>query len=487
MLDNPNPDFLQPVTLDEFLPPVSRWTTLGGLFIVGTGVTAFILAAVIKYNVTVPADATVRPAGELQIVQPATGGTVKEIYVKENEPVRKGKALATIDDSSLQTKKSQLELAIARGREELARISAQLDALNSQIDAETRSIEHSVAAAQQEHSRTRRESEDLLAKTQTELQEAEANLKSAEAGLQKAQIDLQKARGDLEFAKKEREQYNQLVEEGVVPQLELEKKKLAVEQAESALKTQEQVIKEQQQGVKIAEARLQRAKAALNPSQSPVAIATERIEQERARGEATLATLKKEREALGERRIQVQKQIENDQKEHQQIQNDLTKLVIPSPADGTIVKLNLRNPGQEVQRGEVIAQILPTNAPSVIKAQVKTQDRDKVKIGQEVQMRVNSCPYPNYGTLKGIVTAITADAITPQTSSAGAEVPRGIQGAGVLGAYYEVSIQPKSLSLSQGDRQCAITSGMEGRADIISREETVLQFILRKARLLTDL
>lgn len=487
MLDNPNPDFLQPVTLDEFLPPVSRWTTLGGLFIVGTGVTAFILAAVIKYNVTVPADATVRPAGELQIVQPATGGTVKETYVKENEPVRKGTVLATIDGSSLQTKKSQSEANIKRGQEELAQIKAQLDALNSQSDAETRSIERSVAAAQQEQSRNQREYQDSLVKTQAEFQEADAYLKSVEKGLQKAEKSLQNLQADLDFAKRDRDRYKQPAEEGSVPLEEFNKKEQAVKQAEGALEVQKKAIEQQQQDVKIAETKLQSAKAALNPSQSPVAIATERIEQERARGEATLATLKKEREALGERRIQAQKQIENDQKELQQIETDLTKLVIRSPADGTIVKLNLRNPSQEVQRGEVIAQILPINASLVIKAQVKTQDRDKVKIGQEVQMRVNSCPYPNYGTLKGTVREISADAITPQASSAGAEVPRGIQGAGVLGAYYEVSIQPKSLSLSQGERQCAITSGMEGRADIISREETVLQFILRKARLLTDL
>ena len=56
-----------------------------------------------------------------------------------------------------------------------------------------------------------------------------------------------------------------------------------------------------------------------------------------------------------------------------------------------------------------------------------------------------------------------------------------------IGANYDVTIQPESLKLSSSGRECPIQSGMEGRADIISREETVLRFILRKARLLTDL
>jgi hypothetical protein len=48
---------------------------------------------------------------------------------------------------------------------------------------------------------------------------------------------------------------------------------------------------------------------------------------------------------------------------------------------------------------------------------------------------------------------------------------------------YEVTIAPDTLQLNRGGKTCQIRSGMDGRADIISKEETILQFILRKARL----
>lgn len=64
-------DFLRPVQSDDFLPPISRWSTLGGLFLVGACGAAVTLAAVIKYRITVKAPATVRPVGELRIVQAA--------------------------------------------------------------------------------------------------------------------------------------------------------------------------------------------------------------------------------------------------------------------------------------------------------------------------------------------------------------------------------------------------------------------------------
>ncbi|MEH1897489.1 MAG: hypothetical protein V7K94_19715 [Nostoc sp.] len=49
-----------------------------------------------------------------------------------------------------------------------------------------------------------------------------------------------------------------------------------------------------------------------------------------------------------------------------------------------------------------------------------------------------------------------------------------------------MTIEPESLALGKGENLCQIQLGMEGRVDIISREETVLRFFLRKARLIAD-
>lgn len=55
--------------------------------------------------------------------------------------------------------------------------------------------------------------------------------------------------------------------------------------------------------------------------------------------------------------------------------------------------------------------------------------------------------------------------------------------ARVAAPYYEVTIQPEQAYLVKSDRQYPLQSGMEVTADIISREETVLTFILRRTRL----
>lgn len=516
MLSNPHPNVLRPVESNEFLPKINRWLALGGLLIVGAGGIAIVLSAVTKYNVTISALAAVRPTGELRLVQPAVAGTVVKIHVKENQLVKQGEAIATIDDSSLQTKKSQLVSNNQWNQKQLIQINAQLGALDSQIVAETQLMERAVTAATEELNRIQREYTDRLATTRSEATEVEANVQAALASWQKAQSDLRKeqqnlqtvaanllaTQADLKLAQARWNRYRPLASSGAISFNQLDEAQQAVVKQEQALKGQQsaleaqrqvvegqqRIVEEQQQAVLMARAKLERAKALLYPSAAPVAIATARIDQERNRGKATLAALAKEKQALSQRSLEMQNLIDRDSKELQQIESDLTKGVIVAPTDGSIVKINLRNPGQQVQRGEVVAQILPSNVSLVIKALVKTQDRDKVERGQAVQMRVDSCPYPNFGTLKGSVQAISADAVALVTTNPNASAtPTPQSGGGAeKGAFYEVTIQPKTTFLVQGERQCTIQPGMEGRADIISREETVLQFVLRKARLLTD-
>lgn len=444
MLSDPIPDLLCQVQSDEFLPRISLWTKLGGLFLIGTVGVALTVAAVMKYNVTVKAPATVRPTGELRIVQAAGEGMVNSILVKENQVVKQGDAIATIDDSRLQTQKRQLKGNIRQNQLQLAQITAQISQLDTQIAAESYLRNRSIASAQADLSHNQREYQDRQITTQAEVQEAEA---------------------DLELASTEMQQYLRLADTGAVTELQ---------------------IKQKEQAFKAAQAKLKRAKAGLNPSAAAVAIAQEKIAQEWAKGESTLAILNKERKALIERQIEIQNQQQRDRQELIQVETELQKTIIRTLEAGTILKLELRNPGQVVRPGDAIAQIAPSKAPLVVKARVAAQDISQVQVCKlekvsdcqagKVQMRISAYPYPDYGTLVGAVRSRTVDAITPQNNGNAPTVP-----------YYEVTIQPERLYLEKDNQQYPIQPGMEVTADIISKQETLLIFILRKARLLTNL
>lgn len=456
MLSQHSPKTLPLFQETEFLPPISRWIHFGGLFVVTTVAIAFPLSAVIKYKSVVRTQAIVRPAGELRVVQAAAEGTIQNILMTENQPVKQGDIIATIDDSHLQTQKNQLRNNMQQAELQLTQLNAQIHAVDRQIAAESHRIHRSIASAEAELAHRQRQYRDQQIVTVAEVQEAAAALRAAEAAFGAAQT--------------RRDRYRPVAEAGALSQNEFEEAQLTVDQ--------------QAQEVEAAKARLQSAQAALNPSSAEVAIANEQIAQEGAAGESMLATLYKEQQSLVQQRVEVEKQLENDRQSLQQTLVDLERTVITAPADGILFQLNLRNSNQIVRPGEAVAQVAPSASPLVLKAVMPAQEIGKVETGHQVQMRVSACPYPDYGTLKGEVVAIAPDTSTPQNrSGSDSAEPQ----PGTKGAFYEVTIKPDQLTLGRGSNQCDMQLGMEGRADIITREETVLQFILRKARLITDL
>jgi HlyD family type I secretion membrane fusion protein len=459
LTNNFNPNSLPTVHEDEFLPPIGRWTRFGGLFIVAVVALAFPLASVAKYKETVKTQALVRPEGELRLVQSATEGQIMQITAKGNQEVKKGDVIATINDSRLQTQKSLLQDSIQQSRLQLVQMNAQINALNSQILAETNRINQSVAASTSDLARIEREYRDKQIISQAEVQETESDVKAATAALNAAKAKLKR--------------YQSAATEGAISQDQLAEVQLEVQQ--------------QQQTVAAAKAKFARAQTALNPSDAEVAIATSRIAETQATGEASLATLNKERQALIQQKIGINQQLGKDTRELQQVNTDLQQTVITATTDGIISKLNLRNPGQTVRPGEEIAQIAPSNTKLTIKASVPAKEIGKLEKGQIAQMRVSACPYSDYGTLKGTVTDIPPDAVFPEPNNPNTPSTNNASSQQTGAASYEVAIEPNNTVLGKANNQCAVQLGMEGQADIITREETALQFLLRKARLTTNL
>lgn len=433
-----NADALRPVQPNEFLPPVSHWATLGGVAMLAVFGATVGLVAVLKYPATVKAPISVRPVGELRIIQAAATGKVNRLHVKPNQVVQQKEAIASLDDSRLQTQKLQLISSIQQIQRQLQQIDAQLQSVQTQIKAQEQANQRAIAAASAELKLNQRQHQERQITTQAEVREAQAAAK---------------------LAQEELARYQELADTGAVTKLQISEKAAVLE---AAL------------------ARLQRTQAALNPSAASVDMAGEKIAQERAQGASTLATLNKEQQALIQQRARLQNELTRDRQEFQQLNTELANTVIRSPVNGTIQQLNLRNIDQLVRPGDVIAHIAPRNVPLVIKAFVTAQEISRVELGQTVNIKVSGCPYPDYGILGGRVIAISPDATQSETTTSSTQnIPNP-----VLGARYEVTIQPQSFFLKTNTSQCNLQAGMDGSTDIITRKETILTFFLRKMRLL---
>jgi multidrug efflux pump subunit AcrA (membrane-fusion protein) len=108
------------------LPSINPWVMGGGWFMVSTLALAAGLSAVVSYNTVVRAAMTVRPEGELRLVQSSLEGSVVSIEVKENQKVKQGQTIARLDSSKLRTQQEQLEESLNETQKQIEQIDAQI-------------------------------------------------------------------------------------------------------------------------------------------------------------------------------------------------------------------------------------------------------------------------------------------------------------------------------------------------------------------------
>ena len=439
---------------DELSPPANRWLTWGGISVVTAIVLAIPAIAIFKYKTVVRAQTIVRPAEELHQVQTAVEGQVAEILVKEGQEVERGQEIATIDVSSSKNEQNQLIKGIEQQKLQLNQLNAQIGSLSSQIIiVETERNQSEIAAAKSELERVRRNYQDKNSEVTTQVEASEANVKAIEE--------------TLNAAKAKYNRYKSVAEAGALGRNQLSEAELAV--------------KQQEQELEAARSQLERAVVPLNSTTAEIDVFQQRIEQAEKSGRATIAGLNREREALTQQRIEINRQLEQDIEELNRLNREPTQSNIIATATGTIFELNLRDRRQTVQPGQEIAQIIPENSKIEVAAAVSPQDITKLEVGQEVQMQVSACPYPDYGTLGGTVARIARD-----NNKIPSQQENNSQVQKASNTSYEVIIAPNSNTFGREEHQCSLQLGSSSQANIISREETLLQYILKKARLTTS-
>lgn len=423
---------IEDIQTNRALPPINLWVVRGGWFMITVLVTFAGLTPVVRYRTVVKAPMTVRPEGELRLVQSSVEGFVVTILVGENQQVDKGQTIATIDSSQFSTRKEQLEESIDETQNQIAKVDAQIALISDQVVAEKERVATTIAIAEAELAGSQRRYSDRQTTAEAEVREAQAN---------------------VQLTKEELLSYKQLVEQGAVAQLELAHKQAALEAAS---------------------ARLYKLTAALNPTNSDVIVSQIRIAQTRTQGAVAISQLIQTQFQLMQQRSELKGTLNNSNQELEQVIKDLNLTDIRAPISGVIQLLNLRNTEQVIRIGETVAKIFPESAELNIRALVPTGDISKVKVGQTVNMRISTCPFSEFGTLPGIVYNISPDTIAMSDSENINQTDE---------FFYNVIIQPQRLALGEGDKECHIQSGLEGRADIVTRKESVLNFILRKVSL----
>lgn len=140
---------------------------------------------------------------------------------------------------------------------------------------------------------------------------------------------------------------------------------------------------------------------------------------------------------------------------------------IDSPVDGVISRIVINTNGARLRPGEIIMEVLPTGNDFIVEGRVSPADVGMLRKGLKASVKLDAYDYTIYGSLNGVLTYISPDAIT-EKSAKGEE------------SYYliNVAISSDNLKIKQS-RQIELQAGMTATIEIYAGDKTILQYILK--------
>ncbi|MEX0272843.1 MAG: HlyD family secretion protein [Flavobacteriaceae bacterium] len=344
-------------------------------------------------------------------------GKLDSIYVQESQAVQKNTVLAVLENSANATDvhylKSILDTLRIRGREINFPIHEVPILLLGDIET---------AYANFENSYTEYELNKALSPFSNEALANRVSLSELRVRLQHMQSQYSLNQSELQLMRNDLERNKALLDKGVISQLDYENKQLQILNAEKGLKNL---------GASISQTRGAIANA--NKDSKGTEITRTREEAKLLRN--TLQSFNQLKKAI--------RDWENT-------------YVLKSEIDGKVSFLNYWSSNQTVEQGDLVFTIIPNdNSHYVAKVRAGIQNSGKIKVGQQVNIKLWNYPETEFGMLRGEVASIS---LTPDNEG-----------------FYLVDVSlPKKLITSY-NKEIAFRQEMSGTAEIITEDLRLLE------------
>ena len=394
-------------------------------------------ASIGKLDIIATAEGRLIPQTFVKIVQPADGGVVQEILVKEGQRVAAGQVLLRMDAQLSNVDEKALQSELANKALQLRRIDAELAGAplltrpGDPLDLFTQ-----ISAQYRAH---RQNYLDIVSQEQQVLQKAKHELASAAEVVKKLQQT-------VPMLQKQAQSYADMGKDGYAPGLTVQDKQREYQERAQDLKAQESTVDS--------------LKSAVNQSQT-------KLEQIRSNYTS----------GLHNERVEAQGQLQKVQQEWGKQQHKAGLLELKAPQAGFVKDLATHTKGAVVAPGTIVLTLVPENEPLVAEVLIKNDDVGFVHLGQKVRVKLVAYPFQKYGMLDGEVIHLGADAQDPGGQSAAApKDAASAKAAGVLSYKAMVKLSAQTLK-SQGNA-LKLVPGMQVMAEINQGQRTVMEYLL---------
>ena len=412
-----------------------RGPTFAALTIAGVGLGGFLVwASTAELAGAVMASGSVAANGDNQVIQHLEGGIVKNILVKDGESVVAGQPLLELDPTLVEAHLNRARKTLVTLRADEVRLLAELadqetiefppDMMSETLDPALKDFIHSKKAEFELRSLRYRNEISILKQRLGGVNE-EITGTNAQRIANKKQMGLMRDElKDLDY----------LYQKGLARQDRM----FAMQRSEADLEGKDGAL----------QAAMGKAKQTMAEIQQQI----EKLGHDRRTEAGT---------KLSETRTRIADTIE-------QIiayQSVLSRVVVRSPTDGTVVRLNVNTVGAVISPGQALMELLPKNAELVVEAKLQVTDIDAVHVGREASVRLAALNQRTTPVVPSHVVFVSADKLVDK------QTPNQLP-------YYRVRLSLDLDKLTPRDR-ALLAPGMPAEAFIATSERTLMRYLFR--------
>jgi hemolysin D len=208
-----------------------------------------------------------------------------------------------------------------------------------------------------------------------------------------------------------------------------------------------------------------------------------------AQADRDLKALEAERDAYNQNwRAQVSQELTEASRKLSDAQENLKKAVLRHQlvelrADQDSVVLNVAkvSPGSVMQSGEQLITLVPTNAPLEAEVNIPGSEAGFVHPGNPVNIKLDTLPYTQYGTVSATVRFISPDSFVAGQDDQQQPPKRGVQQQRPQGAaYYRARLALGQVELHDTPAGFRLSPGMPVTADVKVGKRTLVSYLLAR-------
>ncbi|MGM4892752.1 HlyD family type I secretion periplasmic adaptor subunit [Tardiphaga sp. 709] len=380
------------------------------------------------------------PSRQTQVVQSLEGGIISELLIQEGAIVGKDQPLARIEDTNFAAQFGEIRERRGAMAARVIRLEAEtFGKTNVEFPEELTKLapravqtERSVFDA---HMRKLAQDIDVIAQQEWQKKKEIDELRASETRFSET----------LTLLTRETLLTRRLYEQKVVPEIEMLRSDRQATDMRGQLAVVQATMVKTEAAVKEAQSRLLNITTAFRST----------AEDDLAKSRGDLAVLDENIKSAQDR---------------------VRRTELRSPVYGIVNRLNVTTIGAVVAPGASVMEIVPLEDTLLVEGRIRPQDIAFIRPDHEAVVKLSAYDSSVYGSLHGRVERISADTITDEK---GDKNERGE-------TFYRVMVRTEKNHLGTAEQPLPIIPGMVATVEVLTGKKSVLDYLVKPARMLRD-